>query len=161
LKIIKALRQMIEIQQDKKGKYKIDHELIIRAVEQVLKLHKKVDHDITIRLTGDEEVKDLNQIYRKINKTTDVLSFNQDIENPETGRFYLGDIIISLEQTEKQAKEQRISFEKEYVLLAVHGTLHLLGMDHHKDIEKKKMWEIQEKILDEVFQNFQENDDEK
>jgi len=152
---------MIEIQQDKKEKYKIDHELIIHAVEQVLKLHKKVDHDITIRLTGDEEVEALNRIYRKINKTTDVLSFNQDIKNPETGRIYLGDIIISLEQTEKQANEQGISFKKEYVLLAIHGTLHLLGIDHRNDKEKRKMWEFQEKLLAEVFQKFQENHDQK
>jgi probable rRNA maturation factor len=150
---------MIEIQQQKKGKYKIDHELIIHAVEQVLKLYNKADHDITIRLTENKEIKKLNNLFRKINKTTDVLSFNQDIENPETGRFYLGDIIISLEQTEKQAREQKISFKKEYILLAVHGTLHLLGFDHNDDEEKKKMWELQENILDKVFLNLQENHD--
>ncbi len=152
---------MIEIQQVNNENYKVDHELIIHAVEQVLKLHNKTNDDITIRLTDDKEIKELNNLYRKINKTTDVLSFNQDIENPETDRFYLGDIVISLEQTKKQANEQNNSFKKEYVLLAVHGTLHLLGFDHCNKEEKKRMWELQEKIIDDVFLNFQENHDKK
>lgn len=72
---------------------------------------------------------ELNKKYRNKNSTTDVLSFNLD-EPLKEDEVYLGDIVISLEQAKKQAKEQGISTEEEFGNLVKHGAMHLLGWDH-------------------------------
>jgi probable rRNA maturation factor len=108
---------------------------------------KKPDHDITLRLIDDAEMQHLNQTFRGEDKTTDVLSFNQDVQDPETGHIYLGDILISLPQATKQALEHEHSLEDEICFLAIHGTLHLLGYDHYTAEEKAIMWPLQDEIF--------------
>ena len=103
--------------------------------------------DITLRLIDDDEMHQLNQTFRGEDKTTDVLSFNQDIQDPETGRFYLGDILISVPKAAIQAEEHAHSLEDEITLLSIHGTLHLLGYDHYTEEEKAIMWPLQDKIF--------------
>lgn len=96
--------------------------------------------EVSVTLTGDAEVRRLNKKYRKKDKTTDVLSF-------EGGMGDLGDIVISIPQTRRQAKENGKSERKELAMLLVHGTLHLLGYDHIKPKDAKVMLPLQERIL--------------
>jgi probable rRNA maturation factor len=138
---------MIEIQNNAPQNISVNIKMIKSGVLNTLNFLGQKDVDITIRFTDNEELKDLNQRYRGITKTTDVLSFNQDIVNPETNRIYLGDIIISAEKANEQANEINGSFDEECTLLAIHGMLHLLGYDHYVPEEKEEMWTIQEKIL--------------
>ncbi|MDY6868783.1 MAG: rRNA maturation RNase YbeY, partial [Chloroflexota bacterium] len=114
---------MIEIQQENPSLPEINQEMIQFGVSITLSLHEKSSVDVTIRLTGDDEVRKLNYGFRGIDQTTDVLSFNQDVVDLETSRFYLGDIIISLDRVRQQASENSHTMNEECTLLAVHGTL--------------------------------------
>ena len=117
------------------------------VIAGTLEILKNPDNDITLRLIDDAEMLHLNQTFRGEDKTTDVLSFNQDVLDPETGQFYLGDILISLPQATKQALEHEHSLEDEISFLAIHGTLHLLGYDHYTEEEKDVMWPLQDQIF--------------
>ena len=135
----------------------IDPEFLTNAVKMTLKALKKDEVDVTLKLTDNAEIKQINQTYRGINQTTDVLSFSQDFFNPETGRKYLGDIIISVEKAHQQAEQYNLSINEECAYLAIHGTLHLLGFDHEEKTEKTEMWALQEKIFSIVKSNYKEN----
>ncbi len=103
--------------------------------------------DLTIVLTDDACLHELNRAYLGIDETTDVLSFPSNEEDPQTGVRYLGDILISIPQAERQAREAGHPLESEIQLLVVHGVLHLLGYDHAEPGEKSKMWRAQADIL--------------
>lgn len=135
----------------------LDPGLLIRAIQTTLDRHNQHEVDITLKLTNDENMRQLNNKYRDVDSTTDVLAFNQDFIDPETDRLYLGDIIISIETAQSQALENAHSLNEECTLLAVHGTLHLLGYDHYDPEEKDDMWRIQEKILKDLIPNTQED----
>lgn len=132
---------------------KLNKDLIKTAIRLTLSRFNKTDADVTIRITGDIEIAQLNQEYRGISSSTDVLSFNQDFQDPETGRWYLGDIIISLETVVKQAPVYDLTPDQECSFLAIHGTLHLLGYDHDTPEEKEKMWEIQDEIFSDLIRH--------
>jgi probable rRNA maturation factor len=128
-----------------------DCDLLERAIQTTLERHNRPDVDVTLQLTNDENIRQLNHAYRGIDATTDVLAFNQEFVDPETDRLYLGDIIISVQTAQSQAIENKHSLNKECTLLTIHGTLHLLGYDHHEPEEQDKMWTIQDKILNDLI----------
>lgn len=103
--------------------------------------------DLSVIITGSKELKTLNKTYRNEDKPTDVLSFNNEYIDPETGNQYLGDIIIAYPVAKAQAKASGKSIESELELLTLHGLLHLLGYDHSDHEEEARMWQIQEEIL--------------
>jgi len=135
----------------------LDCDLLVRAIQTTLEHHNQADVDVTLQLTDDESMQLLNHAYRGIDATTDVLAFNQAFVDPETDRFYLGDIIISVETAQLQAMENKHSLNRECALLTIHGTLHLLGYDHHDRQGKDEMWTIQDKILKDLMPNTQED----
>ena len=104
----------------------------------------------------------MNLEHRGIDKATDVLSFplieyvNGEPEiqpgdiDPDSGRIFLGDIIISVEKAFEQAQNYGHSMERELSFLAVHGILHLLGYDHETETDEKIMFSLQEDILNET-----------
>jgi probable rRNA maturation factor len=101
--------------------------------------------DLTVVLTDDAQLHQLNQQFLGIDAPTDVLSFPAGEVDPDTERPYLGDVIISLERAQVQAGDHTL--EDELRLLVVHGVLHLLGHDHLEQGEKETMWEIQREVL--------------
>ncbi|QRN83779.1 rRNA maturation RNase YbeY [Chloroflexota bacterium] len=141
---------MIDFQFDSSFIADIDGNRLSQAIIRTLDILKKPDMDITLRLIDDDEMQHLNQTFRGEDKTTDVLSFNQDIRDPETGQYYLGDILISVPKAALQAMEHAHSLENEITFLSIHGTLHLLGYDHYTEEEKAIMWPLQEKIFSEI-----------
>lgn len=107
---------------------------------------------MSIILTNKDKIQELNNTYRKINKTTDVLSFpmfeKEELENIKLEiEEPLGDIVISIEQVENQAKEYGHSFERELAYMVVHGFYHLMGYDHIEPTDRKVMREKEENIL--------------
>jgi len=138
---------MIEIQFDPQDSIDLRPERIRAAIAAVLTILKKPDYEITLGLIDDKEMRQLNKTFRGEDKTTDVLSFNQDLQDPETGQFYLGDILISLPQATRQAAEHNHPLEDEVAFLAIHGTLHLLGYGHYTPEEKASMWPLQDQIF--------------
>ena len=109
--------------------------------------HQSADGDLTIVLTHDIQLHELNQEYLGIDAPTDVLSFPASETDPETARRYLGDILISVPRAKEQARTAGHALDVEVQLLAVHGTLHLLGYDHAEAEEKTRMWKAQAEIL--------------
>lgn len=107
--------------------------------------------ELTIVITGDEEIRALNHQYRGVDAPTDVLSFGQDqVEATPDKMFYLGDVIISYPRAEAQTKSAGHSTADELALLVIHGVLHLLGHDHAERGEKRKMWAAQADVLREL-----------
>jgi len=141
---------MIDFQFDSSSSATLDPHRLCEVIVKTLDILKKPEMDITLRLIDDDEMHQLNQTFRGEDKTTDVLSFNQDIQDPETGHYYLGDILISVPKATLQAKEHHHSLEDEITFLSIHGTLHLLGYDHYTKEEKAIMWPLQEKIFQQI-----------
>ena len=110
---------------------------ILKRVKKELKIHGKLGLSVT--LCDDEHIQELNKTYRNKNSATDVLSFaiedNSDVELLEkiknlTSVREIGDIIISYDKAQSQAKEYGHSLYREICFLYTHGVLHLLGYDH-------------------------------
>ena len=88
----------------------------------------------TIAFVSDRRMRELNRSFRGLNKTTDVLSFPAGAnEFPSTDEENLGDIAISVQRAELQARESGLSFDDEIAQLILHGLLHLCGYDHETD----------------------------
>lgn len=122
--------------------------LLERAARFTLDLEPdSANADITIVLTDDTQLHELNREFLGVDAPTDVLSFPSDEVDPETGSQYLGDIIISIPRAAQQAQVGGHSLEAEVQLLVVHGTLHLLGHDHAEAEEKARMWAAQAEVM--------------
>ena len=122
--------------------------LLERAARLALDLSGVPAADLTVVVTGDAQIQTLNRDFLEIDAPTDVLSFPADEPDPETGRRYLGDVVISLPRATEQARERGHPVEAEVQLLVVHGVLHLLGHDHAGADEKARMWAAQADILE-------------
>ena len=106
-------------------------------------LFLKKNHEFSILLTNDKKMKYLNLKFRKKNKPTDVLSFPNKIK--EKKRQYVGDIAISYEIIKKRSKKTNFFFE--FDKMWIHGYLHLIGYDHKKLNDFKKMFKKEKLIL--------------
>jgi probable rRNA maturation factor len=102
---------------------------------------------LSVAIETDETLRELNNQFLGINAPTDVLSFPSDEFDPDEQIHYIGDVIISYPRAETQAAKAGHEIIVEIQLLVVHGVLHLLGFDHGTDMEKQKMWLIQETTL--------------
>ncbi|MGD0752186.1 MAG: rRNA maturation RNase YbeY [Anaerolineales bacterium] len=123
-------------------------DLLERAARAVLDLSGTQDADLTIVLVDDARIQALNRDFLAHDAPTDVLSFPADEPDPETGRRYLGDVVISTPRAGEQARERGHAVEAEMQLLVVHGILHLLGHDHAEVGEKERMWAAQARALE-------------
>ena len=111
----------------------------------------KKQSSVCISLVNDTCIKKLNKMYRGKNKPTDVLSFNSPKEILALNDF-LGDVVISVQTAERNAKEDGITTKEEIARLTIHGLLHLLGYDHEgKKAEAQKMMKLQNKIVAEIL----------
>ena len=101
---------------------------------KALELAPASDADVTVVFVADRAMREINRTWRGRRGTTDVLSFpaNQD-EFERLAGLNLGDIVISIEQAARLAKEHGLSFESEIAQLILHGLLHLSGYDHETD----------------------------
>ena len=104
-----------------------------KLYQKILLSQRASAQHIEIVFVKSSVMKKLNQKFRKKNKTTDVLSFHSNI--PEL----LGSIVIDLAVAKKQAREYRHSLKQEVLELFIHGVLHLMGFDHEKISDAKKM----------------------
>jgi probable rRNA maturation factor len=131
------------------SEFPFSEELLRRAVSAAL-LHQSetLDSELTIVLTGDTRLHELNRDYLDVDAPTDVLSFPASEMDPETGARYIGDILISMPRAQAQADAAGHPLESEVQLLVVHGVLHLLGHDHAQAREKARMWQAQAEILE-------------
>ena len=131
---------------DKVGSKKVSVRKIQGAARSILKYLHRAQSELSLVLVDNRQIRELNLRYRNKNEPTDVLSFSPGEGLPETVRL-LGDVIISLEQAEKQAAKRRKTLEDEVESLLIHGILHLLGYDHERSqAEAKTMRGMERKI---------------
>jgi probable rRNA maturation factor len=121
--------------------------LLERAAQEALRSAAMEAADLSIVITDDAQLQELNRQYLGSDMPTDVLSFPAEETDPDSGEIYLGDILISLPRANEQASAGGHPVEDELQLLVVHGALHLLGHDHADEAEKAKMWQVQAEIL--------------
>ena len=142
-----------------------EYEHVIRSViEEALNYEAcPFDAEVSVVITDNAGIREINREYRGIDAATDVLSFpmaeypapadfsafqdDPDLFDPDTGELILGDIMISLERAETQAEEYGHSLKREIAFLTAHSMLHLMGYDHIHDDERIRMEERQEEIL--------------
>ena len=111
---------------------------ICRAFPKKYKFsNKKVT--LTLLLSNNQNIKKLNKVFRKKNKSTDILSFPLDKKIKISKNTYLGDIIISYNYLDKPRSQNLKSFKEKVTKLFIHGFLHLLGFDHKKNKDYSKM----------------------
>ena len=143
-------------------------DIINKTIEKSLdEEHCPYEVEVSVTITDNQNIQEINREHRDMDKPTDVLSFPlidfsnpsnfDDIEedndewfNLDNGELMLGDIIISLERARDQAQEYGHSIEREIGFLTAHSMLHLMGYDHMIEEEEKVMISKQKKILNEV-----------
>ncbi len=119
---------------NRQRKVEINHKLFVIFAEKVVKtVFEAKGKTFTLVFVSDRKMRELNKTFRNKNSTTDVLSFPFESEEFEALENNLGDIVISVQQAEKQAKENNLDFETEIKQLILHGVLHLGGYDHETD----------------------------
>ncbi len=129
-------------------KYNDDISMVIKNTLDFEKFTNNVE--VSITFVDNEEIRILNNKFRKIDKATDVLSFPlldrfDNIDDSEC--VFLGDIVISVEKAIEQSKEYGHSERREITFLVIHSMLHLLGYDHMESNEEKVMIEKQKEIF--------------
>lgn len=145
-------------------------EELVKELEHTIEFALKeeevnIPFEISLLFVDNDEIREINNETRNIDKETDVLSFPM-LDYPEDKVFkdvyknyefdetymdgeelVLGDIVLSLEKALEQSKEYNHSFKREASYLVVHSVLHLLGYDHMEEDEKKVMRKREEEIL--------------
>jgi probable rRNA maturation factor len=121
--------------------------LIRDTARAALKHQHAAGGALSISVSSDETLQELNRKFLDRDAPTDVLSFPSDSDDPDAEGRYFGDIAISFPRAFAQAAAGGHAVESELQLLTVHGILHLLGHDHGEEKEKAKMWKAQEEIL--------------
>ncbi len=99
----------------------------------ILEVSESAEKSFSIAFISDQRMKQLNELFRGKNSTTDVLSFPHKPDEFDPDKDNLGDIVISVEQAQKQAAENGLMLEGEIRQLILHGLLHLCGYDHETD----------------------------
>ncbi len=116
--------------------------LIRRAIRASIAAMGGGNHEVSVLITDNAGIRELNRTYRQIDRETDVLSFPMEDDG-----LLLGDIVLSLEKAYAQAEEYGHSPAREMGFLTVHSMLHLYGYDHMEEEERVEMRRMEEKIL--------------
>ena len=131
-----------------------DVEVVYSAVRATLEAHDAEPCEVSVLLTDDVDMRQLNRDYRGIDAPTDVLAFSmREGEDSDVNPSLLGDLVVSLETAARQASTTdgfsgtHGNLETETAVLTVHGMLHLLGYDHQTQEEAEIMFEKQESIF--------------
>ena len=130
-------------------------ENVTAAAQKVGELYGVENGEVSITLTNNDYIHELNREYRGIDRPTDVLSFalNESEEPEVTGGSdinVLGDLVISVERAEEQAKDFGHSVKREMAFLTVHGMLHLLGYDHMEEADRLEMEKEQRFVMEKL-----------
>jgi probable rRNA maturation factor len=147
------------VNQQTTHKWEKDYDALIRkTLDYIGKLRRlSATAEVNIVLVDSHYIRELNYVYRGVDKVTDVLSFSMaekadeepDYDMSEEDQL-LGDIIICLDVAIRQAEEYGHTIERELAFLSTHGMLHLLGYDHEEEGERALMRSLEDKIMDEL-----------
>ena len=149
------------IRVDRDFQERIDKRWLRRLVKESLRAHSlEPQVELSLLVTDDATVRELNKTYRGKDKATDVLSFALEADRrggaaagfvmPPGEMVHLGEVIVSYPKAVEQAAERLHPVEDELALLVVHGVLHLLGYDHDKPGREREMRSMERKVLSAV-----------
>jgi rRNA maturation RNase YbeY len=131
----------------------IDRELLRKKIARACRIAGLRGGEISLSVVDDSEMRDLNRIYRNINRSTDVLAFAFQEEKGFPHTALIGDVVVSVETARRQARCRNVPLEEEVRDLFIHGICHLLGYDHIGSRRKAVAMKMKEKeirrILDE------------
>lgn len=122
-------------------------------------LNVEGNNQIGVNIISDKRIRELNKQYREKDKVTDILSFSENDVKYKYSEFFrddlymkdLGEIFICWKKVEKQAAERGWNNLREFTFLLIHGILHLLGYDHEKEEEAKRMESLEQEIFSQLF----------
>jgi len=113
---------------------------VVRRVRAMLSALQLTEVEVSIVLTGDDQIQNLNRLYRRKNRPTDVLAFAQrEGEHGDRAGGLLGDVVVSVPTARRQAKAAARDLVSELTMLLAHGVLHLLGWDHETPAKDRRM----------------------
>ena len=157
----------VTIEYEAEKKLSLPYEEIIREIVEASLDYEECPYEaeVSVVLTDNPSIQEINREHRQIDAPTDVLSFPlvdygrpadfshveeqaEDYFNPETGELMLGDIVISVDKVEEQAEKYGHSQRRELAFLVAHSMLHLCGYDHMEEEERLDMEARQRAILD-------------
>lgn len=121
-----------------------------RCLEELLRHSKSEKAILELSYVGEKTIQKLNKNYRKKNSVTDVLSFPLDVKGPPAkgAPWHLGEIVIATGVAKRQARQSGRNLNQQVVRLAVHGLVHLQGLDHERDPgDAKRFLRREEKYL--------------
>jgi probable rRNA maturation factor len=146
-------RLQLHVQLDVAVPGRASHADLQRAAEAALEsAGRECAGELTVFITDDARLRELNRLYRGVDVPTDVLAFGSTgdaeafVTSPEASS-YLGDVVISYPRAFEQSAEHGHPVEEELLILVVHATLHLLGYDHEQREDADAMWSVQETAL--------------
>lgn len=153
------MRLVIRVDREFQGR--IDKRWLRRLARESLGAHGLLARvELSLLITDDATVRELNKTYRGKDKATDVLSFALDADRrggasagfvmPPGEIVHLGEVIVSYPRAAEQAAERQHPVEDELALLVVHGVLHLLGHDHDRPAREREMRLLEQKVLSAV-----------
>ncbi|HKP69290.1 MAG TPA: rRNA maturation RNase YbeY [Pyrinomonadaceae bacterium] len=125
-------------------KLKLDAKSFEPFISNLTEVVDEADNgSFSVAFVSDRRMKELNGFFRGKDSTTDVLSFPHEADEFQPNENFLGDIVISAEQAERQAKENKLTLDNEIQQLILHGLLHLCGYDHETDNGEMNKRELQ------------------
>lgn len=128
----------------------ITKKLVKELTSSILEKLDLTGVEVSITLTDDQTIRDINMQWRGKDKPTDVLSFPQEDSIGYRYRI-LGDVVISLPYAKRQAEEIGLTYREEVLRLLVHGILHLIGYDHERSEEDERlMFSLQEVLINQL-----------
>ena len=117
-----------------------------QIAQQILRAADSAGAELSLSLVGDRRMRALNARYRRKPRPTDVLAFAAR-EAPQPATRLLGDVVISLDTAQRQARRARQSLDRELVTLLIHGILHLLGYDHERSARDASRMQRKERAI--------------
>ena len=123
-----------------------------KTARRVLDLLNSTDAELSILLTGDDEMRNMNREFRGVDRPTDVIAFAMREGNfGDLHQEILGDVVISVDTAARQAAARGVKVMDEVGFLLLHGILHLLGYDHEGHEEMRLVMEEKERELSEAL----------
>jgi probable rRNA maturation factor len=129
------------------------------VITDLLKEYNLTGGEVGVIIAGDKLLHNLNLQYRAKDTPTDVLSFSyldDTVEQIDENEFAVGDIYVSRDRIKDQAEEAGHSLQREAALLVIHGTLHLLGLDHEHDEDAELMQQKERSLMEKYDLHFAE-----
>jgi probable rRNA maturation factor len=115
-----------------------------KVIEKVIRKQGRISDDLNFIITDDETLYKINKEFLKHDYFTDVITFNYNVDGKINGEVY-----ISIDTVKRNAANYKVSLKSEIIRVMMHGILHLLGYDDKEEVEKRKMKEMEEILIDE------------